>query len=203
MSRRAFLEELARRLSRLPKVEIDRLVTYYDEMIQDRTEDGMAEEAAVESIGSIEDAVESAMYEAPLSTLMKARVKESREKASNKGLWIFLVILGSPIWLPLIITFGAVLLTVYAVIWICVLTFYITELALAVSCVGGFAIGLVRLIVDSVPGGLCLIGIALIAGAGAIFMFKPLGILTKGLAKATMAVARKVKSLFIRKEVTV
>ena len=51
MTKLAFLDELEKRLSQLPQEEIDKHLSYYAEMIDDMTEDGMDEAAAVEKLG--------------------------------------------------------------------------------------------------------------------------------------------------------
>ena len=50
MNKSEFLNSLEEKLKELPKDEIRKTIDYYDEMIDDRIEDGMTEEEAVKSI---------------------------------------------------------------------------------------------------------------------------------------------------------
>ena len=53
MSKKAFLKKLGRALSSLPRDERAKTIAYYDELIEDRKEEGLSEEAAVEAMGDI------------------------------------------------------------------------------------------------------------------------------------------------------
>lgn len=57
MKKSEFIDELCRRLRLLPPDEAQRTVLFYSEAIDDRMEDGMTEEEAVESLGSLDDIV--------------------------------------------------------------------------------------------------------------------------------------------------
>ena len=50
MNKEVFLSELRKKLSGLPQSDIDERISFYAEMIDDRIEDGMTEEAAIEQI---------------------------------------------------------------------------------------------------------------------------------------------------------
>jgi hypothetical protein len=52
-----FIAELRRRLSNLPPDEVDRTVSYFSEIIDDRIEDGIDEQEAVSSLEKIDDIV--------------------------------------------------------------------------------------------------------------------------------------------------
>ena len=53
VTKREFLEELRKRLSKLDDQDYEASVAYYEEMINDRIEDGLSEEEAVSDIGNI------------------------------------------------------------------------------------------------------------------------------------------------------
>ena len=53
MTKLEFLNELERQLSGLSQAEISKTTSFYSEIISDKTEDGMTEEEAVASLGSI------------------------------------------------------------------------------------------------------------------------------------------------------
>ena len=52
MTKQLFLNELSAALHGLSREERYRTLSYYDELIDDRVEDGQSEEEAVESLGS-------------------------------------------------------------------------------------------------------------------------------------------------------
>ncbi|MDR0916055.1 MAG: hypothetical protein LBN02_02570 [Oscillospiraceae bacterium] len=57
LNRNEFLAELRRRLAHLPQDEIDRTISYFSEILDDREEDGMSETEAVASLRSIDEIV--------------------------------------------------------------------------------------------------------------------------------------------------
>ena len=58
MDKKAFLDELREKLSGLPEEDIEERVAFYREMIDDRIEDGVPEEEAVEGVGTVDSVVE-------------------------------------------------------------------------------------------------------------------------------------------------
>ena len=203
MNKVEFLDNLAQQLNNLPKAEIEKVISYYEEMIQDRVEDGMSEDEAVESIGSVSEAVEAAMQDISLPSLMKASVKKSRDKSPSKSLWLALVIIGFPIWLPLLLVFFITFFIIYLSLWILVASLYIIEAAFALSCVGGIVMSVIYTFIHSFPVGICMLGCSLALGGLAIAGFEPAGFLAKKLMQGMVLFIQKVKSLFISKEVLV
>lgn len=201
MNKIEFINELKIRLSTLPQSEIDKSVSYYDEIISDRIEDGMTEEEAIMGLSDIDKIVSDIMHDMTLPTLMKARLNDSKEKASNKTLWIILVIIGSPIWFPILLAFGIVLLSIYIVAWSIILTIYIVEVAFAFSCIFGIIGGIVTVFTGNVQAGIYIFGTSLVLGGLSILLFKPIILLTKEFARFTAFIAKKTKTLFIKKEV--
>ena len=57
MTKSEFLAQLRRRISNQPPEEIERSISYFSEIIDDRMEDGMDEQEAVSSLGSIDTIV--------------------------------------------------------------------------------------------------------------------------------------------------
>ena len=114
MDKNAFLDELREKLSGLPEEDIEERVAFYREMIDDRIEDGVPEEEAVEGVGTVDSVVEQIMSEIPLSKLVREKVKPKR---SLKAWEIVLLVLGSTVWIPLLVAAAAVVFAVYIVIW--------------------------------------------------------------------------------------
>ncbi len=145
MNKKEFLDKLKTELERQSISNIENMIEFYDEMICDRMEDGMSEEEAVDSMESIDEIVHEAVLDKSVPTLVKERVKKSREKAKRNGLewlWIVLAIVGFPVWLPIAIALIAVAFTLFVVFWVVIVTLFVVLLALAISAVacvfGGF-----------------------------------------------------------------
>jgi uncharacterized membrane protein len=200
MNKRDFLDKLAINLSSLPKYEIDKSLSYYDEIIDDRIEDGMSEEDVIAVLGDIDSIAENIKYDMSIPALMKAKVSESKNRASNKGVWLALVILGFPLWFPLLSAFASVFLALYISVWAIIVSLYAVVFSLGVSCAATLIVGFAFFYVRTVPVGLCSLGAALLCGALTLFMIKPVYMITLGLIKFTAFIIRKIKSLFIVKK---
>ena len=168
MTKNEFLSALRQRLTGFSKEDADRSVDYYAEMIEDRIEDGMTEEEAVEAMGSPEDAVAQILRETPLPKLVKTKLKPARKLK----IWeIVLLALGSPLWIVLLTAAFVVLLAVYIVLWSVVIVLYATDLTLGACGIAGLAAFVPIFIAANIGAGLVTLGIGL-AGTGlAILLF--------------------------------
>ena len=72
MQKTEFLDRLRTALADLPAEELEKTLGYYAEMIEDRMEDGMDEEAAVAAMGDPEAVAREILLDAPLGTLVRA-----------------------------------------------------------------------------------------------------------------------------------
>ena len=114
MRKTEFLTLLRKKLSRLPKNEIQEHTAFYSEMIDDRMEEGLSEAEAVEAIGSVREISAQILGESVISS--------KREKKDKLSIWEkILLIIGSPIW-------GTVMLVTFSVSWALVLTLWAVEL---------------------------------------------------------------------------
>ena len=130
MNKAAFSDELRRHLKSLPNAERNQHIEYYEEMIEDRMEDGLSEEEAVAALGTVSDIAIQILGDSPQKSPRKFRIWE-----------IILIVLGSPLWLSLLICIAAAVLcivlsvaTVYLILWVCIATLYCGVLALAAGC---------------------------------------------------------------------
>ena len=129
----------------------------------------MSEEEAVAAMGAPGAVAEATLDDLPAVPRAIARTR----RRSTALLWV-LTIVGSPVWVPLLIAFAAVAVTVYVCIWVLALCVWIVAVALGgagvvelVFAAGGIAIGHVPYVLASAGMGLALVGVALLAGAGA------------------------------------
>ena len=162
-----FFQELRRQLSPLPPEERERYIEDYREMLLDRIEDGMPEEEAIRSLGAPEEIAGQILQEVPIGTLIKARVTPKRKLS---GWEITLLILGFPLWFPLLIAAAAVLFSFFIVI--CALLISLTAVGIGFIVAGpaAEAAGIVQLCHQMTGEGLATIGAGLfLLGLGILF----------------------------------
>ena len=128
-----FFSVIEKRLRGVLQDDLKKSMDYYGEMIADRMEDGLNEEEAVAALGSVDDIVYDIADGASIVSIVKSKVKP---KKTLKAWQTVLIILGSPIWLSLIVAVLAVFLCAYVVLWSAVFTLYAVTLSAAVSALG-------------------------------------------------------------------
>ena len=199
MTKDEFLSQLTHRLGYLPYEEVKKSVDFYREAIEDRVEDGATEEDAVAAMGGLDDVVREIEESLPLTTIMKQKVRGSKERSHSKTLWVVLAICGSPIWLALLISLFVVLLSVYIVVWAVIISLFAVLIALAAS--GAIIIaGGVLLPYGSLPPRLMFIGSGLICVGAGILLFPAIKYLSVKLAGLIPPFFRWVKRTIIGKK---
>lgn len=196
MLKSEFLKQLENRLVGIPKEDLNRTIDYYNEIISDKQEDGMSEEEAINSLGSIDEIVKDILNEIPIKKLVKEKLQLNRKLKTWE---IVLLSATSIIWVPIAIVMFAVILVLYVCLWSGVISLG----AAAISCLASSfiaIIGSIDFIAGNVCNGLFLIGTGIASlGIGVL-----LGILTFKFAKIMVIVCKKIilkiKSLFIRGE---
>ena len=195
MKKQEFLNELRKQLAGLPKDDLDNRINFYEEMINDRMDEGLSEEEAVADIGTVDDIVKQIASETPMLRLVAEKAKPKR---TLRAWEIVLIVLGFPLWLPLLIV-GLVLLFVGCLLfWILVIVTYVVEVALVGSSVLGFVTFMAYLldggVVNFIPLGYAIIAL----GLAFVFVFACIGA-----TKLTIFLHKKmfigIKSAFIRK----
>jgi uncharacterized membrane protein len=197
MNKNDFRQELSNKLSAYPQWEIDKSLSYFSELIDDRIEDGMNEEEAVASLESIDDIAQKIMLEMPLSALVKARMKPKKQLSA---LAIVLIVLGFPVWFPILISIFAIVFSVYVSIWAIIISMFAAIFAFVVS---GLAVLVTSPFAFSggTAAGLFAIGQGFIYLGVSIMIFFPIRFISKQLIRLTKWVLLKIKGLFIQKEV--
>ena len=194
MKKQEFLTELRSKLNGLPKEDIDNRVNFYEEMINDRMDDGKSEEEAVADIGSVDEVVRQIANDTPMLRLVAEKAKPKR---ALRAWEIVLIVLGFPLWFPLLITAGVLTLVFYLLFWILVIVSYAVEALLAVTSVAGF-VSFVGYLADGTVN-LIPLGYSIMALGGTIlFIFACIGA-----TKLTIFLSKKmilgIKTAFIRK----
>ena len=197
MNKQQFLDELKSRLNGLPKEDLDERLLFYGEMIDDRLEDGLTEEEAVAGIGSVDEIVEQILAEVPLSALVKEKVRQRR---ALKVWEIILIVLGFPVWLPLLISAFAIVLSLYISLWAIMISIWAVDLSLAAGAVGGVLSAVWYLIKGNPAAAGFTFGAAVICAGLAILLFYGCVELTKGMIWLTKKMILGVKAMFVGKE---
>lgn len=194
MNKSEFLHILRSCLGLLTAEEREQNIAYYEELFSDMLEEGMSEEEAAAHLGDPEQIAREILAEQPLPLLVKSRVRPS---GGWTALSITLIVLGSPVWLPLLMAAAAVILSVFVVIWALILS------VLAVALAGG--ISAVALVFAGIFGylnisGFLMLGLVLIC-AGLCLLT---GLLAVALGRAAVRggkwLWRQFKKLFIKRE---
>ena len=197
MTKHEFLTTLREALVCLPQSDMHERIGFYAEMIDDRMEEGVAEAEAVAAVGSVEEIVLQIVDEYSIGKLVKQRMKPKRRLSAWE---ILLLVLGSPVWVSLLIAAFAVLLSLYVSLWAVIVSFWAVFVSLAGGAFGGLAGGVVSLCYGETPSGLVLVSAALVCAGLAIFSFYGCKAATKGAARLTKRIVVGVKRRCMRKE---
>ena len=258
MNKHEFLAALRRELTALPHDELTEQLNFYNEMIDDRMEEGMTEEEAVAAVGSVEsiaagikegeetapvadvaattaaenspfdtaradsDSAEAdSDYEEAVSdfaetvsdfsetvtdfketvsdfaeTAAHGESKSSREKKSLPLWEILLIVLGAPLWIPLVVAVAAVVLSMYVTLWAVVGSLWAIPASLAACALTG-CLGTIPLLFSGKwIAALLWCGIGLASGGLAIFAIFGCAAATKGAAQLTKLGCKGIKALF-------
>ena len=156
MNKQEFLAALARELEPLPREERYKTLNYYDELIDDRLEDGQDEGAVIQSLGDPKAVAEELLGE------------EEQPLVPNRGLrvWVIvLLVLGFPLWGSLLVTAALVLLCVFLCLFLPAFVLGVMALSLLAGAVLGvvgtpFLIAEVGLAAGGLGAGMFQLGLA-------------------------------------------
>ena len=196
MSKADFLRLLERALMQLSEEERQKNLEYYSELLDDIMEEGMTEAEATAKLGSPNQIAQSILQEMPLGKLVSTRMKP---KSGWTPLAIVLAVVGSPVWVPLLLATVAIVLAVFVSIWALGFAAVAVVIALAVAVVAA-PIFAVRAAVMTLPLGLMLLGAGLVLLGLCVLGGLMAVELCKLLWQLTVWLAHKIKGLFIRKE---
>ena len=168
MDKLDFLLVLQEKLLHLPKDDVEERLNFYNEMIEDQIEEGLSEEEAVSSIDSVDEIAEQIKTEIDSAYL---DTKLTKVKRKRKPVETILLIIGSPIWLSLLIATFAVVLSLYISLWAVVISLW-SIFASLIGCAFGTVVCSIGFCIDgNIPSGLVLIAASLICAGLCIFLF--------------------------------
>lgn len=166
MKKTEFLAILRQKLYQLPPRDVEQTIEYYSEMIDDYMESGYPEETAVAKMGSVNDIASQI-----LSGVQKpAFGAYGAQKQKKNGLVITLLILGFPVWFPLLVTVFCLLLTAAILIatlamvlpWSLVISFGASAVALLMATA-------IILTGEGIGAAVLVLGVAFVLAALCIF----------------------------------
>ena len=196
MSKEEFLNELKKGLSGLPEGDVEERVAFYNEMISDRMEEGMSEEAAVAAAGSVESVVSQTIADTSFTKIVKERVTPGR---GLKGWEVALIICGFPIWFPLIIVAVCLIFSIYIVALSFIAAFWGIELGLIMFALAGVVASVMGMAAGHFLPGLAMLGLCFAAAGAAMIGLVVCMELSKGVVWLAGKILVGIKSLFIKK----
>jgi uncharacterized membrane protein len=197
MKKPEFTAALRKRLSGLPKKELEESISFYHEMIDDRIEEGMGEQEAIADIGGVDKVASEIVESITLSRLVKERIKPNR---ALKVWEIVLILLGSPIWLAIAVSLAAAFFAIFASLWAGIVSVWAAELSVAVCGLAGVLFSFFLVGTGTTYQGLLLLGGGLFCAGLSYFGFILCKCLTVLLGKLCKLFVLFVKSLFVEKE---
>ena len=199
MKKDEFLIKLTAGLSNLPQSEVEGRILFYSEMLDDKMEEGMTEEDAVASLGTIESIIDQIIADIPLSALIKNRIKRKSDK--KLPTWaIVLLAVGSPIWFALIVAAFAVAISLYAVIWAVAVSLWTLPVAFSAGAILGVFTFFYSICIGKFATAFMLLGAGIVCVGLAILSFYACIYITKGGAWLTKKISLGIKKCFTKKE---
>ncbi|MBO4653267.1 MAG: DUF1700 domain-containing protein [Lachnospiraceae bacterium] len=197
MNKAEFIQKLRKELSGLPIGEVEERISFYEEMIDDRVEEGLSEEEAIEAVGPVNTIVIQTIAETPLTKIVSERV---RPKRKMKGWEIALLVLGSPLWLSLLIALYALIFSLFAVLWSLVITLWAVFISFIGGAIAGFGSGALLCIQGHIIPGVALISAGCVLVGLSIYMYYACKAATKGMAKLSAKLVLGIKHMFVKKK---
>lgn len=193
MTKEAFIMWLYEAFSEYPQEEVEERIRFYLEIIEDRMEEGLTEEEAVASVGKLEEVIAQIQADMPLPNAGKP-------KRRLKGWEIALLVLGFPLWLPLLIAGLAVALSVYICVWAVILSLWACFITIAVCSFFGILVGIGYILFGTRLTGLALLGAGIFLLGLSIFAFWGCKAVSSGTWKLTKKLLTRKKNTTAEKE---
>ncbi len=197
MNKSEFLAQLKKVLSGLPEADVAERLSFYGEMIDDRIEDGLSEEEAVNEIGNVDEIVSQIISEVSLPKLVKQKISPKRKLTAVE---IVLLILGSPIWLPLLIAAIAVVFSVYVTVWAVIVSLWAIFVSLIACGLSALASGVALLLNQTPMNSLLMLALFFICAGLSVFAFFGCMVATKGILAMTKKSAVWLKTRMMKGE---
>lgn len=199
MRKQEFLEKLRAQLWALSPADIQRSLDYYSEMIDDRMEDGLTEEEAVAAIGDLDEIVQQIRQEMPQPPASVKKEQAQQKQYRRVEPWmIVLLVLGSPVWIPLVASAAVTVISVYVSLWSVVIVLYAVAVAVGAAAIGCIVSSF--LMIGRATVVIVAWGAALLCAGLAIVLFLLGNLAAKGMVALTKLAWQGCKQLLRGKE---
>lgn len=111
---------------------------------------------------------------------------------------VFLIILGAPLWIPVLLSVFAIIFSLYAALWSVTVSLWASFTAILVSAPASLVLGVLNIHVGNEALGYAMIGGALVLAGISIFAFYGCKYATRGLAILTKNTVIGIKNIIIR-----
>ena len=172
MTKLEFILALNEKLSGFPRQEVLERINFYGEMIEDRMEEGLSEEDAVAAVGPVEEIANQIAVE-----LGGLKVVPPKQRPVGQ---IVLLVLGVPLWLPLLVAAFAVAFSLYISLWAVIVSLWAVLAALVGSAVGTLAVGTGFLLGGNGLPGAAMLAAAMVLAGLSLFAFMGCKAATEG-----------------------
>ena len=187
MKKTEFLSQLRQKLSLMPPRDVEKILEYYSEMIDDYIESGYSQDAAVAQMGSV-NAVAAQILANTHNPVCGTPYVQKQKKS---GLVITLLILGFPVWFSLLAAAFAILLSLaIAIATLCVVVPWSLAVSFGASAVALLIATAIILTSEGIGAAVLVLGAAFILSALCIFSLWAALRLTKLGAKGIGAMFR-------------
>lgn len=200
MNKAEFLNALKKSISEYPVEETNKSMEYYEEMIDERVENGMTEAEAVASLGTVEDIANQIKCELPLTTLVKQKAKAKTHNRKLPAWAIVLLVLGFPFWFGVVILIFGMIITFYSLIWSIDIMLWATTICFGTGALIGLIGCFVSLFRASFGSALFYLGAGLLCGGLGIFLLLGTTLITKGIVHGTKKCFLRMKQAIVGKE---
>lgn len=210
MTKTIFMRTLSERLvsvtpERISPTDAMRSLDYYEEMIDDRMEDGMTEEEAVAAVGTPDDVFRAVLAALPASPQARTEPAPSSEapalvKKKTSPWLVVLLVVTAPVWISLLVAAAAVLFSLYVALYSIVVSLWGIFVSLAAGGAVLIASSVPLFIREGMPAGMASLGLGLASAGLAILLFFVCTAFTRFSARLTEVTFRGAVSLFHRKE---
>ena len=170
MKRNEFMEAVRKKLKGLSEEDINKALEFYDEIINDKVEDGVPEDEAVDALGTPDEIAEQILMGMSLPKLVKAKAKPA---GGFKAWEIVLIILGFPVWFPLLVAAASIVFALFIVILALVISFFAVVISFGIGGLVLVAASVMALIAGSGASAVYQIGVALMLIGLAVLLFIP------------------------------
>lgn len=195
MTKREFFDALTSRMKSLPKEEQNRVIRYYNEVLEDYMEDGMSEEEAVAQIEDVDTIAKRILLEYAMESHNKTPVeadpvyKAEQYKKQGNVLMVTLALILIPLW-------GSLLIAALSGVFALAVSLFCVPISIGAAAIGCIIMTPVLIFSGQVGKGFLVLGAGLICVALTLISIPLVIWLIKLSYKLVRWMLQKVKAVF-------